>query len=90
MKRIKLSGQYKKDFKRYRHQTEKVRKLFNIVRMLEYEIEIPAEYKPHKLTGNYKDCMECHVENDFLLIWFDPNSNDVELLRLGSHSELFK
>lgn len=43
MKRIRLSGQYKKDFKRYRHQTEKVRKLLNIVRMLEYEIEIPAE-----------------------------------------------
>lgn len=90
MKRIKQSGQYKKDFKRYRHQTEKVSKLLYIVRMLEREIEIPAEYKPHKLTGNYKDCMECHVENDFLLIWFDPNSDDIELLRIGSHSELFK
>ena len=90
MKRVRLSGQYKKDFKKYRYQLEKVRKLLNVVRMLECEIDIPAEYKPHKLTGNYKDCMECHIESDFLLIWFDPNRDEVELLRLGTHSELFK
>jgi mRNA interferase YafQ len=90
MQQIKLSGQYKKDFKRYKHNLSKVQKLLNIVRMLEHEIEIPSEYKPHKLTGNYKDCMECHIENDFLLIWIDPDSDTIELLRLGSHSELFK
>lgn len=33
--------------------------------------------------------MECHVENDSLLIWYDKKKNVVELVRLGSHSELF-
>lgn len=39
---------------------------------------------------NYKGCMECHIQGDFLLIWFDPNTDIIELVRLGSHSELFR
>ena len=50
---------------------------------------IPAEFDPHPLTGNYKNHMECHIESDFLLIWFDKNADEVKLVRLGSHSELF-
>ena len=42
------------------------------------------------LTGNYAGHMECHIEGDFLLIWFDPNSDEISLVRLGSHSELFR
>ena len=34
--------------------------------------------------------MECHVQNDFLLIWIDAASHQIKLVRLGSHSELFK
>ena len=26
--------------------------------------------------------MECHIENDTLLIWFDKNNNAIELVRL--------
>ena len=33
--------------------------------------------------------MECHVGNDFLLIWVDEQRDIIELVRLGSHSELF-
>ena len=55
--------------------------------MLENEIPIPNEYKPHPLTGDYAGCMECHIEGDFLLIWIDHD--DIYLVRLGSHSELF-
>ncbi|MDR3141751.1 MAG: type II toxin-antitoxin system YafQ family toxin, partial [Tannerellaceae bacterium] len=31
----------------------------------------------------------CHIEGDFLLIWLDENSDFIEILRIGSHSELF-
>ena len=91
MKKIlRYSSQYKKDFKRYRHDEEKLEKLLLILRKLENGEAIPQQYRPHMLTGNYKDCMECHIEGDFLLIWFDDEHNAIELLRLGSHSELFR
>lgn len=46
------------------------------------------QYRPHFLSGEYKGCMECHVGNDFLLIWID--SDDIYIERVGTHSELFK
>ena len=39
--------------------------------------------------NDYAGCMECQVLSDLLLIWFDPNTGDIDLLRLGSHSDLF-
>ena len=42
------------------------------------------------LKGAYKGYMECHIESDLLLIWFDPNTDIIELVRIGSYSELFK
>ena len=89
MKRLKPSTQYKKDLKRIRNNPTKAAELLKILKMLEHEIAIPAEYKPHILTGDYNGCMECHIQGDFLLIWMDQISNEIDLLRLGSHSELF-
>ena len=89
MKQIKPSSKYKKDYKKFRNNPRKVKKLFEILRMLENEIPIPAKYNPHMLQGNYKGHMECHIEDDFLLIWLDPDSDEIILTRLGSHSELF-
>lgn len=51
---------------------------------------LPEKYKPHKLVGDYAGFMECHIENDLLLIWLDPEENIIKLVRLGTHSELFK
>lgn len=60
-----------------------------VVSLLENGLPIPAVMRPHKLVGNYRGCMECHIENDTLLIWIDFNVNMIKLLRFGSHSELF-
>lgn len=51
--------------------------------------DIPSEFKPHLLRGNWKNYMECHVGEDYLLIWYDKEDNVIKLVRLGSHSELF-
>ena len=89
MKKLKASSQYKKDYKRFRNNPKKVEKLFNILELLRNEQPIPEENRPHLLTGNYAGHMECHIESDYLLIWFDPATDEIELVRLGSHSELF-
>ena len=90
MKRLKPSTQYKKDYKRFRKNPKKVAKLFKILELLKNEQPIPEENRPHMLKGEYAGYMECHIEGDFLLIWFDPNTDIIDLVRLGTHSELFK
>lgn len=89
MKELQYSTKAKKDLKKYRNNPRKMNKLYNVLSMLVNDIEIPEAFKPHKLTGQYKNCMECHVEGDFLLIWIDEDIGIVEILRIGSHSELF-
>lgn len=89
MKKLKPSSQYKKDYKRFRNNPRKVEELNKILIKLANEEPIPDKYNPHMLVGTYKGYMECHVENDFLLIWFDPETDQIDLVRLGSHSELF-
>ena len=89
MKKLKPTSQYKKDYKRFRNNPKKLEKLFDILELLRQEKPIPEENHPHPLTGDYAGYMECHIEGDFLLIWFDPHSDVISLVRLGSHSELF-
>ncbi|MCI6160230.1 MAG: type II toxin-antitoxin system YafQ family toxin [Prevotella sp.] len=87
---LKQTGQFKKDLKRYKHEQRKLESLKAVLHYLREHGKVPRENRPHLLSGEYKGCMECHVENDFLLIWIDESKGIIKLLRLGSHSELFR
>ena len=89
MKRIFPSTQYKKDYKRFRNNPSKMKALATNIDLLANERPIPALYNPYQLHGDYIGCMECHVQGDFLLVWVDEARDVIELVRLGSHSELF-
>ena len=89
MKKLVQSTQYKKDLKRIRNDAKKASALLDILTKLENEIPIPQENKPHLLTGDYKGYMECHIQGDFLLIWIDTDTDEIDLVRLGLHSELY-
>lgn len=51
---------------------------------------LPAANRDHALSGNWADHRECHVRPDLLLIYRRPDANTLQLVRLGSHSELFR
>lgn len=89
MNTLKLTSQFKKDLKRYKHRTEVIDKLEIILNLLAQGLPIPETNRPHLLSGNYNGYMECHVESDTLLIWWDKETGIIKLVRFGSHSELF-
>ena len=86
---LQLTSQFKKDLKRYKHKREVLDKLESILSLLASGEPIPEINRPHILTGNYKGYMECHVESDTLLIWWDKEAGIIKLVRFGTHSELF-
>jgi mRNA interferase YafQ len=90
MKILKQSTQFKKDLKRIQNNSGKIAKLKTALALLQNTGTMPPKYKPHLLAGEYKGYMECHIEGDFLLIWLDESENVIKLVRIGSHSELFK
>ena len=90
---VRYSTSFKKDLKKISKQSEKVEKVTATIKILrEKGVDgIPAEMKPHYLKGKYKGCLECHIEGDLLIIWIQEDDEKViYLMRLGSHSELFK
>lgn len=87
MKDIHYSSKAKKDLKRYRHKESLMKALYAVLQYLTNEEDVPKGYYPHQLHGDYKDCMECHVDDDFLLIWTDGHV--IEVVRIGTHSELY-
>lgn len=86
-KEVRYSTQAKKDLKRYKHDIAKMKALFEVLSALSEGKALDPRFRPHPLIGEYKDCMECHVGNDFLLIWIDKDAIYVQ--RVGTHSELF-
>ena len=89
MKLLRPTTQFKKDYNRYKRFPSKVKALKEVLEMLQNEEQLPEKNYAHPLHGKYKGCIECHIESDYLLIWIDLNNNIIDLVRLGSHSELF-
>lgn len=89
MTTLKYTTQFKKDLNRYKHNAVVIDKLEAILKLLVAGLPIPEANRPHTLTGNYRGYMECHVESDVLLIWWDKEEGIIKLVRFGTHAELF-
>ena len=88
---IKFTSQFKKDLKKAKKQGRDIDKLFEVINSLAQGAQLPNKYRDHQLSGNYKDCRECHIEPDWLLIYqVIDNVLVLSLIRIGSHADLFK
>lgn len=90
MLRIKYENTFRKDYKRIIKRGYDSSKLFDVIESLTSEMPLQAKNKDHNLTGNYSEFRECHILPDWLLIYRINESNKtLELVRTGSHSDLF-
>ena len=87
---IIITNSCKKDIKRAKKQGKNIDLLFEVVDQLSEGLVLDPIFKDHKLEGKYKGKRECHIENDFLLI-YEINRKQIVLflVRVGSHSEVF-
>lgn len=89
--KIKYTKQFKKDLKLAKKQGKDIEKVFDIIEKLANDKILEEKYRDHLLSGNFKGTRECHIEPDFLLIY--EKFEDIlvlSLVRIGSHSDLFK
>ncbi len=81
--------QFKSDVKRQKRRGKDVGDLIATVELLADTGMLPAAYRPHKLSGEWKGVWECHIEPDWLLI-YDVTDTEVLLIRTGTHADLFE
>lgn len=84
---------YRKAFrKKYKKLNDNEKKLIReVVDMLSNGETLAPKYNNHKLKGEFKNYMECHIKPDLLLVY--EIKNDILVLiciDVGSHSDLFK
>ena len=91
MRIIKQSGRFKRDLKR--ESKGQYRKILQsefvaIVANLANDANLAPSLRDHALTGDWKDHRDCHIRPDLVLIYRKPDDDTLDLVRLGSHSEL--
>jgi len=86
---IVFTKKFKKDFKRIENRQKKLIQLKEIILSLAERKPLEQNFLDHPLKGDFKDCRECHIEPDFLMIYKIENETLI-LVRCGSHSELFE
>ena len=91
MRTIEWTSQFKRDYKRegkgQRRATLDV-ELFPIVEALANDQLLDPRYRDHALTGDWKDYRDSHIKPDMVLIYRKPDDVVLQLVRLGSHSDL--
>ena len=91
MRTIKRTGAFKRDYKRERkgqHRETLDQDLLTVVALLGGDETLPERNHDHALSGDWKDHRDCHIKPDLILIYRKPDDVWLELVRLGSHSEL--
>ena len=87
--KIKRHKKFLKDFRDNKLSDSQFEKFVCYINCLREDIPLPPESKDHMLSGNYKDCREFHLGGDMLIIYL-VIEEEVTLMRLGTHSQLFK
>jgi mRNA interferase YafQ len=87
---LKYSSRFKKDLKFYKHDKKTLSDLEMVLDILTKGKKLPDKNHNHQLIGEFKDCFECHIKSDILLIYkIEKSELIVLLLRVGSHSNFF-
>jgi mRNA interferase YafQ len=91
MRTIERTSQFRRDFKREargQHKQTLAADLATVLEALTADLPLHARYRDHALTGDWNDHRDCHVKPDLVLIYRKPDGATLQLVRLGSHSEL--
>ena len=89
MLEIIYSSQFKRDFKKAKKlPLADLKAIFEVISILEMEVALDVKYKDHELSGSWFSFRECHIKPDLLLI-YKGSTSELQLARLGTHSDLF-
>ena len=91
MRIVKYTNRFKRDYRREQsgqHGKKLDALLMEVVNLLAADASLPRRNADHVLTGEWVDHRDCHLRPDLVLIYRRPDDETLELVRLGSHSEL--
>ena len=86
---VNRTVQFKKDYKREKRTDPAIEdRLKSVVDLLLSGKPLPTRFSDHPLSGNWKGYRDCHIRPDLVLI-YQKTPDQLTLVRLGSHAEIF-
>ncbi len=85
---IRQSTKFRHDVKRLQRQGLDLLRLKTVVEVLVGQQPLDDKYRDHVQIGDWKGCWECHIQPDWLLI-YRATDEELQLVRTGSHADLF-
>lgn len=88
---IRQTSRYKKSLKKMLKRGKDITKITAVVRTLAMGETLPTQYKDHALSGDLEGLRDCHIENDWILLYFYSTNSELvlTLTDTGTHSDLF-
>ena len=86
---IRQTARYRKSLRRMIRRGKDIEKIVSVVSMLAKGEPLPPQCKDHALVGDLAGLRDCHVENDWVLLY--QIKEDILILTLtdtGTHSDL--
>ena len=86
---VKATTRFKKSVRQMEKRGKSRAKLLEVVNKLAMGETLPLQYRDHAPTGNLVGFRDCHIENDWVLIY--KIQDDILILTLadtGTHSDL--
>lgn len=91
--KIEYTSKFKKQLKKVVKQNKDINELLEVILKLANLEELEPKYKNHQLINDntYKDCNECHIRPDWLLVYkYIEDRLVILLFATGTHNDLFK
>ena len=85
---LRQTSRFKRDVKAARKRGKNLDRLRSVILGLQQGRELDPSCRPHRLSGDWSGFWECHLEPDWLLIWYEVD-DEIVLVRTGRHVDLF-
>lgn len=96
---LKKTSRFKSSFKLAKKRGLDISLLEDIVEKLRTDLPLEEKHRNHELTGNFKGVWECHIQPDWLLLYYKSKYTEngtekvvlvLTLVDTGSHSDIYK
>ena len=88
--RVFRAKRFRKNLKKMLRRGKDVNKLNEVVLKLAQGETLPPKYRDHALSGDLDGLRDCHIENDWVLLYFYTSTGELvlTLTDTGTHSDL--
>ena len=87
---LQQTSLFKKDCKRMKRRGLNMKELTDVIELLQVGKKLPPACHDHSLSGAYAGFRECHINPDWLLVYYVQADRLVLVcVRTGSHSDIF-